>query len=83
MTVAELLLEGLRLMGIGMGIVFSFLILLVGVLRVMSLVAGRLAPEDALVQAAAIPAPLPSPDSELVAVVSAAITRYRRDRSHR
>jgi oxaloacetate decarboxylase gamma subunit len=88
MPVSHLLLEGLRLMVIGMGIVFTFLLLLVGVLRLLSLTVQRFAPE---------PAPLASPDvgaaslglavapaealagGELVAVITAAIARYRRD----
>ncbi|MEA3276949.1 MAG: OadG family protein [Pseudomonadota bacterium] len=79
MAVTGLLMEGLRLMAIGMGIVFAFLLLLVGVLRVMSLAVMRFAPGE--------PAPASGPvseapvtDGELVAVITAAIARYREGR---
>jgi oxaloacetate decarboxylase gamma subunit len=80
MAVTDLLIEGLRLMAIGMGIVFAFLVLLVGVLRLMSLAAMRLAPEPLAAQVpAAGPAPAAGDDPALTAVIGAAITRYRRD----
>jgi oxaloacetate decarboxylase gamma subunit len=84
MPVNELLLEGLRLMLIGMGIVFAFLLMLVGVLRLMSRFAKRLAPETHAAAAAGYPIP-PGPAGqldqvELVAVLSAALHRYRKDR---
>jgi oxaloacetate decarboxylase gamma subunit len=80
-TVAQdpsLLMEGVTLMLLGMGIVFAFLILLVFSMRAMSWLAGRL-------EARHRPAPVPpaaSPDpAELVAVITAAVHRYRA--SHR
>jgi oxaloacetate decarboxylase (Na+ extruding) subunit gamma len=80
MAVTDLLIEGLRLMAIGMSIVFTFLLLLVGVLRLMSLVAMRLAPEPLAAQVpAAGPAPAAGDDPALTAVIGAAIARYRRD----
>jgi oxaloacetate decarboxylase gamma subunit len=85
MTEPDLLLDSLRLMLIGMGIVFSFLLLLVGVLRSMSWVALKLAP----IAAQPEPMPLgmgrsgakttPAPDAPPVAVIAAAIARYRTD----
>ncbi len=78
MNETDLVMESLRLMGIGMGIVFSFLLMLVGVLRVMSWAALKLAPPE--------PHPLATPSSglaatqdadDLIAVISAAIARYR------
>lgn len=81
MVLAEQMIEGLRLMGIGMGIVFAFLILLVVLLRWMSFVALRLAPAAP----ATLPEPAPAttsdiPDQALVAVITAAVHRYRRAR---
>jgi oxaloacetate decarboxylase gamma subunit len=87
--VTDLLLEGVRLMLIGMGIVFVFLLLLVGLLRALSQAVQRWAP-------ATPPAPLavtgagPAPDpsragvntglpGELLAVIAAAVSRYRQD----
>ena len=85
MPVTDLLLEGLRLMVIGMGIVFAFLLLLVGVLRLMSGAVLRFAPESPALSgsAAAIAHGRPADavdDPELIAVISAAIARYRSDR---
>ena len=83
MPVTDLLLEGLRLMVIGMGIVFAFLLLLVAVLRQMSKLAMRLSPD---VPAPAISAPRTvardvgrTADDELIAVISTAVARYRKD----
>ncbi len=78
MNIPDLLMEGLRLMAIGMGIVFAFLLLLVGVMRVMSAVAMRLAPDPGLAVAARIPGAAERDDSELIAVITAAVDRYRR-----
>ncbi len=82
---AEMIEESLRLMLIGMSIVFVFLMLLVVCLRAMSWFAAKLAPADwheaasGLAQAglsgrheAALVA-----DNELVAVMAAAVARYR------
>lgn len=81
------LFDALGIMGIGMGIVFGFLILLVMILKLMSWVALKIAPTEP-----APPSPLPvgpgSPrapvnadsrdqETELLAVISAAIARYR------
>jgi oxaloacetate decarboxylase gamma subunit len=75
MSETDLLVESLRLMLIGMGIVFSFLLMLVGILRLMSWVALRLAPVSAA------PEPMTTPGSVAtgppVAVIAAAIARYR------
>jgi oxaloacetate decarboxylase gamma subunit len=79
-AVNELLVEALRLMGVGMGIVLAFLLLLVGVLRVMSALAGRLAPPSPLIAAPETDRPAPEGDAELVAVISAAVARYRKSR---
>ena len=78
MNIPDLLMEGLRLMAIGMSIVFAFLLLLVGVMRVMSAVAMRLAPDPGLAVAARIPGAAERDDSELIAVITAAVDRYRR-----
>lgn len=82
MTDGDLLFESFMLMLIGMGIVFSFLLLLVGILRLMSALVLRLAPAEEL-QPSPSPAaaPLPADGSEeLIAVISAAIARYRAQR---
>ena len=69
---------------IGMGIVFSFLLMLVAVLRVMSAFAKRFGAQAQAPQAlAAFGAPEDAGQpgqGELLAVIAAAITRYRNDR---
>jgi oxaloacetate decarboxylase gamma subunit len=82
MVVDELLMEGLRLMVIGMGIVFAFLLLLVGVLRGMSAIVLRFAHEARIAkdgEGTSTLAPK-TEEMELVAVISAAVARYRRSR---
>lgn len=78
----DLMVEGLRLMGIGMGIVFTFLFLLVGLLRLMSFAVLRLSPAPPPVEPQAIPAP-ESADPALTAVIGAAVHRYRRKHMRR
>jgi len=77
-----LVIESLRLMSIGMGIVFGFLLLLVGVLRIMSWFALRILPVEP--PSLALPGSRPTPATpasqdadDLIAVISAAIARYR------
>ena len=79
MPITDLMMTGVELMFMGMGIVFSFLILLVFILKVMSWLAARfLTPEPpAPISAAAQPVPA---DDTLVAVISAAVARYRTTR---
>jgi oxaloacetate decarboxylase gamma subunit len=82
-AVADLLIEGLWLMAIGLGIVFTFLVTLVGLLVLMSKAVARWGPEDVLpattgaTHSAASPPPA-ADDARLVAVVSAAIQSHRR-----
>ena len=80
MPFADLMLVGLKLMLLGMGIVFSFLIVLVFALKGMSRLAGWLAPE---IEEPALAGITPrqslrqTHDEELVAVISAAVARFR------
>lgn len=76
---SELLLESLRLMAMGMGIVFGFLLLLVGILRLMSTLVVRLAPAELVPVAVDAAAPPHGSDhDDLIAVITAALARYRR-----
>lgn len=89
MPVSAMLLEGVRLMVIGMGSVFTFLILLVAALRLLSQAILRWAPEPPPAPAAATgtgPAPKRAGagvnaqfPGELLAVIAAAVSHYRRD----
>ncbi|SDY18350.1 oxaloacetate decarboxylase, gamma subunit [Allochromatium warmingii] len=77
MTDSTLLLESVMLMLIGMGIVFSFLLLLVGIVRLMSVLLQRFVPVIPAPQSPAS-APLTSAIADdLIAVIAAAIARYR------
>lgn len=85
MPVSTMLLEGVRLMVIGMGIVYAFLLLLVGILRLLSQAIQRWAPEPPPAPAtgagpgrsgAGVNAEIPG---ELLAVIAAAVSRYRQD----
>jgi oxaloacetate decarboxylase gamma subunit len=80
-AVADLLIEGVWLMFIGLAIVFSFLLILVGMLVLMSKAVLRWGPEDPLPESppsAPQAAPLPAvEDHRLIAVIAAAIQQYR------
>lgn len=76
----NLVLQGVELMLLGMGIVFSFLTLLVFTLRGMSLLADRFDVSDMTQPGAVSATPVGvSDDRQLAAVISAAVARYRAD----
>lgn len=83
MSVAESLWMGTELMLLGMGSVFSFLIVLVFTLKGMSAIAQRFGEDEPAQPSQATPATQVSQginsntDARLVAAISAAITRYR------
>ena len=83
MAFDELMMAGGELLVLGMGIVFGFLVLLVFALQGMSWVALRLAGEPEPAAATAPPRrPPPQHPAEparLVAVIAAAVRRYRSD----
>jgi oxaloacetate decarboxylase gamma subunit len=72
LSIGELVLSGVKLMFIGMGIVFLFLALLVWVINVTSKLIQRFSPEapQPLSHSAA---PAEENDAELVAAITAAI----------
>ncbi len=78
MTSSELLLEGFELMLFGIGSVFLFLVLLIGCIRLMSLVVSRFEPvatnlpacNQQLVATA-------RPDADILAAIQAAIHQHR------
>ncbi|TFH88410.1 sodium pump decarboxylase subunit gamma [Billgrantia azerbaijanica] len=77
----QLVQDGLALMGVGMGFVFVFLTVLVMLTTLMSLIIRRLAPEPAVPGVPDRPAssaPGQADDAELMAVISTAVHRYRR-----
>jgi len=70
----ELLAEGLQLMGVGMGVVFLFLGLLVAVISLVS----RLI-QNFEAKAAGAAASATGNDEDLIEVVTEAVKRYRAD----
>lgn len=78
MPVTDMLLQGLELMGLGMGIVFCFLVLLVFAMQGMSRLAAILGGgrDEAPGQELAYPG-ADADSEELIAVISAAVGRYR------
>ena len=86
MPLADLMLVGLKLMLLGMGIVFSFLIVLVFAVKGMSMLANWLAPgtDEPVIAGMTPQQPTRQPhEEELVAVISAAITRFRSNHHQR
>ena len=83
MPTSELMLEGLTLMVFGMGFVFTFLTLLVFSTKMMSATVLRFLPgEEVLLQpplTMASPSQQIANDPQLMAVLSAAVHRYRQD----
>ena len=78
MPMADLLMQGVKLMALGMGIVFCFLVLLVFMMQGMSWLAHRIGGAE---HYHAEPAPSPAParafEADLIAVIGAAVYRYR------
>ncbi len=75
MAVSDLLLHGVNLMLLGMGMVFTFLAILVIALNGMSRLAASISgPEEAQATSASAAT---EGDTELIAVISAAISRFR------
>ena len=81
MPVSELIMKGLELMVLGMGIVFTFLILLVFTMKGMSRLALSLDQGEPQATPRHMPPAVTAGDTEsneqLIAVISAAIHRFR------
>ncbi len=75
MAISDLLLQGVNLMLLGMGIVFAFLAILVVALNGMSRLAASFYEPEASQTTPSAGAV--TEDTELIAVISAAINRYR------
>lgn len=78
MEETSLVQEGLSLMAFGMGFVFVFLTLLVIATTLMSRLVMRFAPAPAKTAPPHPTAPPARADDELMAVIGAAVHRYRR-----
>ncbi len=82
MSISEMFVSGVELMLLGMGMVFMFLALLILVMQAMSAFAARFIEQPA---SGALEESLPVGDGglsdpRLIAVISAAIARYRTQR---
>lgn len=77
MTSSQLLLEGLELMLIGTGLVFIFLVMLIGCIRLMSVLLQRATVQD-IVPVVASPVSCSSmPDADTLAAIQAAVHQHR------
>ncbi len=77
MESAAVLNEGLLLTGIGMGVVFSFLAVLVLVTGWMSKCINHYAPAEAVVSSPVAQSTAKPRDDKLIAIVAAAIHQHR------
>jgi oxaloacetate decarboxylase gamma subunit len=82
MPISEMLMSGVKLMAVGMGIVFVFLLALVFVMKGMSLLAMSIAERQGGAEALTYPSAGTTQGEgnlrgDLIAVISAAVTRYR------
>lgn len=77
MTSSQLLLEGLELMLIGTGLVFIFLVLLIGCIRLMSLLLQRTTVQDSVPVLATATVACPLPDADTLAAIQAAVHQHR------
>ncbi len=79
----ELLQDGLALMALGMGVVFVFLTILVISVTLMSKLIGRFEPAPVVAETSKPSPQLAAPsgqNDEMMAVISAAVHRYRSTR---
>ena len=81
MTSGQLLLEGLELMLIGMALVFIFLVLLIGCIRLMSTLLQRATVHEPVPLVAARVAAGPLPDADTLAAIRAAVQQHRSRRA--
>jgi len=76
MNIDQLFKESFQLLGLGMGSVFIILIFLIGIVSLIS----KLVPEDLPVEAAPPRNPVPLVENQHIAVIQAAIHKFRKSR---
>ena len=69
----NLILEGFKFMGLGMGTVFLFLIVLIGAMNLMSFIVHKFFPEPQ----ASPTAPAKQDNKKVIAAITAAIAHHR------
>ena len=78
MPVSGLIMDGLGLMLLGMGIVFSFLVILVFAMNLMSRLAGILEVPEENAPSAAVRSPVGKiEETDVVPVIAAAVATWR------
>jgi len=76
--IEQLLIQSLQLLGLGMGAVFTILILLIGLITLVS----KIVPEETGPTLAAAPSPAkPAVNNDHIAAISAAVQQYRKNRN--
>ena len=76
MNIDQLLMQSLQLLGLGMGSVFIILTLLIGIVSIIS----KLVPEDLTAELATAQEPTAPVDKQHIAVIQAAIHKFRKSR---
>ena len=76
MNIDQLLKESFQLLGLGMGAVFIILILLIGIITLVS----KLVPEELPVEAAPTRSSSTPVDNQHIAVIQAAVHKFRKSR---
>jgi len=71
----NLVLEGFKFMGLGMGTVFLFLITLIGMMNLMSTIIHKFFPEPQV--NLDVPVDSPQDNKKIIAAITAAITHHR------
>jgi oxaloacetate decarboxylase (Na+ extruding) subunit gamma len=70
----NLILEGFKFMGLGMGTVFLFLVIMIFCMNIMSTIIHKFFPEP---QTSATPQEAPKDNKKIIAAISAAISHHR------
>ncbi|MEN8304131.1 MAG: OadG family protein [Campylobacterota bacterium] len=70
----NLILEGFKFMGLGMGIVFTFLVVLIISMNILSVVTHKFFPEP---QPSATPPEAKKDNKNIIAAITAAIAHHR------
>ena len=79
MDIDQLFKQSFQLLGLGMGSVFIILIFLIGIISLIS----KLVPEELPVEATPLRSPVPPVDNQHIAVIQAAIHKFRKSRGRK
>ena len=74
MEETNLIMEGFKFMGLGMGTVFLFLIVMIASMNIMSYIVHKFFPEP---QQSATPSAPPKDNKKVIAAITAAIKHHR------